>query len=182
MLENKAIFRLAWHGADTLVQLDKKDAEKTEVKTGDVVEVSMKMAESLLKSNAMWTMEGDEPMEQGYMKARAAAIQAQDARRTAKNTKKVGVVAREDEVGDVTDLTEDGIAAMKGDELKENLTAMGVEFKAKTSVADLKEMLLDAVQGATEDAETAPEGEDDSEVEDEVGDDENDEDEANDEE
>ena len=192
VLENKAVISLEWHGEDTFVKLSEKDAGKTEVKTGDVVKVSVKIAEFLLSYSDQWTLKGDKPVEQPWRKARADAMEAREAKLAAR---KSGAVD-EDEAGDdePVELNEETIGAMKKDELRAELAkiaeAEGVkDFKLKNSlnVATLKEMLLEKVNGIVEDAETVteddededapgddrdvPEGDDDSKDEGEDGDD-----------
>jgi hypothetical protein len=146
VLEDKKAHSLTWHGADTLVRLSKGDASKTEVKTGETIDVSTDTARSLLRYSDQWTFEGDTPTEQPYRAARAAAAERMGAKRA-------GEATEAPEASDVTDLSPAGISKMLKADLVIVLTEMEVEMEGNETVPMLKDMLLDAVEGATEDAE-----------------------------
>ncbi len=59
--------KLQWHGESTKVLIDGQ-GEKTDVNTGDVLEVSVKQAKELLKYSYLWTLEGDKPLAHPYDK------------------------------------------------------------------------------------------------------------------
>jgi len=65
-LVEETTVKLEWHGDDTRVFLRRGDGEKTAVKKGDVVEVTVEKARQLVKYSNLWTLEGDEPVRHAF--------------------------------------------------------------------------------------------------------------------
>lgn len=152
---------LTWHGEDTLVQVE-KNAAKVPVAQGETIGVPVELARQLLTSYSLWTLEGDEPLDQPWMEARKAAADARGKK--AKTTKKEVESAEETTPDDVMDLTPEAIGKMKKDDVVAALETLEVEGWTKgDKVGDLKELLLDTVSGISETAEDVEE-----EVEDEA--------------
>lgn len=79
--------RLTWHGEDTRVALV-RNGDKIEVKQGETIEVTEERAKFLLSYSDFWTLEGDEPILQPYVKAQRDALLAEDARMRRLNAKR----------------------------------------------------------------------------------------------
>lgn len=148
-LTDKSKFNLQWHGEDTKV-LIYNDAEKTEVKKGDVISVSLKQAHELLSYSYLWTLEGDQPVKHQYndMLIKMAAKAAKKAK--ADETEE-GEETEEEEEVDV-----EKIDGMKKAELVSALKKQGVSFNDQATKAELagllKEVLAEKAQTETEEA------------------------------
>jgi len=151
--------KLQWHGEPTRVLLDKKDGQKTEVATGDVVEVSVTRAKWLLQYSDLWTLEGDEPIEQPFREARKAAA-IEEAKRAAKLDKKATMSTKKAEADedeepeeededrdvriDVEELTPDMVKRLRKPELIEALRQLEIDSEG-LNVSEMKELLVDAL-------------------------------------
>lgn len=145
---------LKWHGEPTMVQLKKNDPAKTEVNTGDVVEVQRSIAKQLLATSHFWTFPEDELVEQGFVQAQLDAAKAVDAR--AKETEvEVNADAPEGSEDNPIDLSHAAIDDMKGAEVKAHLDTFEVKYNTNATVGELKELLKEAVAEAAENAEDA---------------------------
>jgi hypothetical protein len=132
--------RLEWHGAPTLVKLE-DGAAKVEVNTGDVVEVNNERAEFLLHYSPLWTLEGDQPLEQ----SKPSLPEAPKAKQSDKKA------------------SEKAVNKMTKPELLEAAKARGLEVAEDAKVADLRTMI--AEHDAAKNEGTEDDGEGDEETE-----------------
>lgn len=166
-LDPEVKIKLEWHGADTLVQVE-RNAEKVVVKKGDVIEVSLELGKQLLQYSGQWTLEGDKPTVHGWDKARAAAFARLEAEAKAPKGKKVAKAAE----AEAPALTPEDVKKMKTADVKAKLTELGVAFEADAKLADLKDALLKAVEAKAAEAKpaaTEDDKEDDEEADEEAG-------------
>lgn len=148
LFASEATLELTWHGEDTLVRIKGED-EKTEVKTGDTIEVSVEQARKLLFYSDLWTLKGDKPVDQPYRRAFLNAMKAQDARMKAGKASKKGEKVAEAKTEDapVVPLTEDEVEAMEDKKVIQSaLETRKIKFNKKASIADLKVLLVEAVK------------------------------------
>ena len=158
LFATEATLELTWHGEDTLVRIEGED-EKTEVKTGATIEVSVEQARKLLFYSDLWTLKGDKPVDQPFRRAFLNAMKAQDARMKVGKAKKGEKVAEaKTEDAPVVPLTEDEVEAMEDKKVIQSaLETRKIKFNKKASIADLKVLLVEAVKveiGGTPEAKT----------------------------
>jgi len=151
-LTEKSKFNLQWHGEDTKV-LIYGEAEKTEVKKGDVIGVSMKQAHELLSYSHLWTLEGDQPVKHQYNEM-LIKLAAKAAKKAAKADETEDGEGGEDEDEEID---VEAIDSMKKAELVTALKKQGVSFNDQATKAELasllKEVLAEKAQAETEDGE-----------------------------
>jgi len=158
-LTDKSMVALKWHGDDTKV-LIYGEAEKIEVKKGDVINVSLKQARELLSYSYLWTFDGDEPVKHKYneMVAKLAAKEAKKAKKADESEE--GEEAGDD---DDEDITADDVDGMKKAEIVTQLKKRGASFNDQATKAELagllKDVLSDQADGETEEADESEEGE-----------------------
>jgi hypothetical protein len=148
-LTDKTKFNLQWHGEDTKVLIH-GDAEKTEVKKGDVINVSLRQARELLSYSYLWTLEGDEPAVHQYneMLAKMAAKEAKQADEAGEGNQGDG------------EITADDVDGMKKTELVTALRKLGASFNDQANKAELAELLKEVLaEKAKADEATAGAGE-----------------------
>lgn len=134
-LGETALVKIKWHGMPTRV-LVRGEAQKRDVATGEVIEVTLEQAKELLNINRLFTLDGDVPMKQSEPMPPASE--------------------NKDEEGNVV-LTSD--AAEKLDKKKDVVDALknlGVSFNDALSKNDLKVLLVETLK-EKEAAKLAPE-------------------------
>lgn len=136
-LEDKTMVEVQWHGEPTRVLVN-GDAEKTEVKTGDVLKLTRKQAAELLGYSSLWTFEGDVPTPQPYR---------ENLKRLAQK-KTAGATGEEETV-----LTPAAVAKMNKKQLHTELKKLGATFNDQATNDELKALLTEAL----EEKEAAPE-------------------------
>lgn len=163
-LTDKSMVALKWHGEDTKV-LIYGEAEKTEVKKGDVINVSLKQARELLSYSYLWTFDGDEPVKHKYneMVSKLAAKAARKAKKA--DDSEEGEEASDDEDEEIS---ADDVDGMKKAEIVTHLKKLGASFNDQATKAELAGLLKDALaekangeseEESQEDTETADDSE-----------------------
>jgi len=157
-LTDKSMVALKWHGEDTKV-LIYGEAEKTEVKKGDVINVSLKQARELLSYSYLWTFDGDEPVKHKYNEM-VAKLAAKEARKA----KKADDSEEGEEAGDDDDeeITADDVDGMKKAEIVTQLKKRGASFNDQATKAELAGLLKDVLAEQV-DEETEEESEEETE-------------------
>ena len=158
-LDPEVKLEVQWHGEDTLVQVE-RNAEKVAVKKGDVIKVSLDLAKTLLQYSGNWTLKGDEPRAHGWDKAQAAAFarlekEAKDAASKGKKGAKAGAGAKEEAPAF---LSPEEVKKMNTKAVVAKLKEMGVDHAADAKLADLKDVLLNAIEAAKGEAAKAGAG------------------------
>lgn len=155
-LSDKQTIALQWHGEDTKV-LIAGDGVKTEVKTGDVITVSMKQARELFSYSNLWTFEGDKPVKHNFnemLKKLAAKAAKKD-----KKSKTEESGDEEEEEEEEEEITADDVDNMKTKkEVVAALKNLGATFNDQATKAELsgllKEVLAEKAQANTPANET----------------------------
>lgn len=139
-LEKSQTCELTWHGDDTLVLIEGA-AEKIEVKKGDTIKVSVKQAKRLVRYSDLWTLKGDQPLDQPWREAQKAAL----ARLGTRGQKKTE--ASEEEVP--ADLTEADVDAMTTkNPVLAALKLRNIKVNSNASLDELKAVLKESLAAA----------------------------------
>lgn len=162
-VKNAPLVKLRWHGEDTRVQLE-KGAEKVAVKKGDVVDVSVAVAERLLSYSHLWTKDGDKPTQHPFdtIAVPAAHKAAEEAAKRAKRDKD----AKPAEAGsEVLPSAEEVSKMTKKADVLAVAAKLGVAVNDKAKLSEIKDAVV-AAMGEThsaEEAKTEDDGEGDEE-------------------
>lgn len=159
VLKDKHPVSLTWHGEPTNVMLDKADGVKTTVDTGETVEVSIEVARQLLEYSNLWTLEGDEPVEQPWRASRVAAAEAQEARKQAKSDQRSqeerGRARRVDlRTRFLADLTEKDVEKMQKKELIDLLLNLKANHNPKAPLEEIRGLVMNQLERFMEDQES----------------------------
>lgn len=169
-LKDDRIVKLQWHGAPTRV-LIQGDGEKTEVDTGDVIEVSVKQAAELLHYDSKWTKEGDQPVISEFDKqqkklrdeqSKIAQKAAKDAAKRAKGESSEAAAEAGEGDDDEDDDAPIDIAtlnpeAMSKDEIVLTLKKLEVTVNSRQGEEKLRELLVETINEKKAELEKAAE-------------------------
>lgn len=150
LLVNDALITLQWHGEDTKV-LVRGDGEKTEVKKGDTLKVSVGQARELLNYSYLWTLEGDEPVKHQYNDM-LAKLATKAAKKAAK-TDKAEETGNDNDNDDDEEITADDVDKMKKPELVTALKKLGASFNDQANKAELAGLLKETLAAKTDKVE-----------------------------
>lgn len=150
-LKDNRTVEVEWHGADTRVMID-GDGEKTDVKTGDVITVSIKQAKALFVYDRNWTFAGDKPKEHAFDKEQARRLKEQDklAKKARKGSKSDTENTEADDDDNDNEPQEIDIEslnpeAMSREEIVNVLKALGVNHNNRAGEEKLRELLIETI-------------------------------------